>query len=303
MASRLVVLLGALLVPGVSGAQRPTTLPTFALERLNFDTSGLGSLVVGTGRSLEPGVARVSLQGHYEHLPLNFARTWDPGVTSVSLVENKLTGQLTAAVGLLPWLQVGTHLAYIVGQQGQSVLGVNPPEGGGLEAAWVSARVAPWRTRDGAPLNVAAELTAALPVGQARLLGRDAYTLLPRLQAGLDAESYQVGGEVGLLLRPRQDFTPLTSRPHDVLGNEVRLGATVTARGENDTATRPEVSLLLNLPLQGGRPSAEFLVGVRKHLVPSVDVFFLGGPGLGTAIDMPMLRLLVGATFVTTEAD
>src|SRR6218665_3056515 len=151
MASRLVVLLGAMLVPGVSGAQRPTTLPTFALERLNFDTSGLGSLVVGTGRSLEPGVARVSLQGHYEHLPLNFARTWDPGVTSVSLVENKLTGQLTAAVGLLPWLQVGTHLAYIVGQQGQSVLGVNPPEGGGLEAAWVSARAAPWRTRGGGP--------------------------------------------------------------------------------------------------------------------------------------------------------
>ncbi|ATB30260.1 OmpA domain protein [Melittangium boletus DSM 14713] len=287
----------------MSAAQQPRTLPVFALERLHFDTSGMGSLVVGTGRSLEPGVARVSVQSHYERLPLNFARTWDPGITSVSLVENKLTGQLTAAVGVRPWLQVGTHLAYILGQQGQSVLGMSPPNGGGLEAAWASARVAPWRTRDGSPLNVAAELTAALPVGQARLLGREAYLFLPRLQAGIAAEGYQVGGEVSLLLRPRQDFTALTSRPHDVLGNEVRLGATVTSRGENDTATRPEVSMLLNLPLQGGRPSAEFLVGVRKHLVPSVDLFFLGGPGVGTAIDLPTLRLLVGASFVTAEAD
>ncbi|HZI04802.1 MAG TPA: hypothetical protein VEZ71_12300 [Archangium sp.] len=66
------------------------SLPGFGLQRLQFEPSGLGSLVVGTGRTLDPGVVRVSVQAHDEHLPLNFARTWDPGITVFGLVENKL---------------------------------------------------------------------------------------------------------------------------------------------------------------------------------------------------------------------
>jgi hypothetical protein len=72
----------------------------------------------------------------------------------------------------------------------------------------------------------------------------------------------------------------------------------------NKTATRPELSVLLNLPLQGGRPSGEVLVGVRKHVARGlVDLYFLGGPGLGTALDMPILRFLVGASFATDKVD
>lgn len=297
------VVLGALLAPAVVLAQTPAILPVFALQRLGADTSGLGSLVVGTGRVLEPGQLRVSLQAHYEHLPLNFVRSWDPAVTTLGLVENKVSGQLGAAVGVLPWLQVGAHLAYILDQRGNAFMGLRPPEGGGLESAWVSARVAPWRMNDGAPLNLAVELTAALPVGQERLLGREDYALLPRLQAGVQGEGYQVGGELGVLVRPRHDLSALTGRPQDVLGSEVRLAAAVTSRGPNKTSTRPEVSFLLNLPVQGGRPSAEVLVGVRKHAWPGLDLFFLGGPGVGTAIDMPTLRVIAGAAFFSSTAD
>ncbi|WP_434385754.1 flagellar motor protein MotB [Melittangium boletus] len=303
MASRMLLVLGALLLPGVSGAQGARSLPVFALERLRFDTSGLGSLVVGTGRSLEPGVVRVSMQGHYEHLPLNFARDWDPGVTTTSLIENKLSGHLTAAVGVTPWLQVGGQFAYIIGQRGQSILGLSAPDGGGLEAAWVSARVAPWRMTGGAPLNVAAEFAAALPVGQARLLAHDAYALLPRVQLGYTGGDFQVGGEVGLLLRPRHDLGSFSGRAHDVLGNELRLGATVTALGQNKTSTRPEVSALCSVPTQGGRLGVEVLLGVRKHVASAVDLFFLGGPGLGTAVDVPTLRVLAGASFSSGAAD
>lgn len=305
MAHRFLVLCGLLVVSGPALAQDGLPLPGFELQRLRFEPSGLGSLVVGTGRTLDPGVFRVSVQGHYEHLPLNFRRSWAPEVSAIGMVENKFTTHVTAAVGVLPWLQVGAQVPFIVGQRGSIWRRSNtlPPDGQGLSTPWVSVRVAPLQMKNGAPLNVAAELAAGLPVGRQELLARDEFVLSPRLQLGLQGESFQLGTEVEALLRPSRDLSAMTGREHDVVGSELRLGATVTARGENSTATRPEVSLLLNLPLQGGRVSAEVLVGVRKHLLPGLDIYFLGGPGLGTAVDMPLLRVLAGAAFSTGPAD
>ena len=120
MKSSLLALFCALATSGLAEAQPPPRLlPAFTLQRLRLEPSGLGSLVVGTGRTLEPGVLRVSMQAHYEHLPLNFARSWDPGVTTFGLVENKLSGHVTAAVGVLPGLQLGAQLPYVLAQQGQ----------------------------------------------------------------------------------------------------------------------------------------------------------------------------------------
>lgn len=303
MVHRVLVLFSALLVPGLAVARGSDSLPGFDLQRLQFEPSGLGSLVVGTGRTLDPGLVRISAQVHYEHLPLNFAREWDPGVSATGLVENKLTGHLTAAVGVLPWLHLGAQLPYIIGQRGQPFMRTRPPNGQGLEDPWVSVRVAPLQVKNGAALNLAAELAAALPVGRAEILGRNTYSVSPKLQMGVQGEGYQAGLELGALLRPRYDLSPLTRRERDVVGSELRLGTTVTSRGMTSSFTRPELSLLLNLPLQGGRPSGEVLVGVRRHTVEGLDVYFLGGPGLGSAIDMPSLRLLVGASFVTGTAD
>jgi len=167
----------------------------------------------------------------------------------------------------------------------------------------VSVRLAPLRMKDGAGLNLAAEFAAALPVGRPEILGRDTFAVNPKPQLGVVGEGYQAGLELGALLRPRYDLSPLTKRERDVVGSELRLGTTVTARGKNSSSTRPELSVLLNVPLQGGRPSGEVLMGVRRHTVEGVDLYFLGGPGLGTAIDRPSVRLLVGASFVTGEAD
>jgi hypothetical protein len=300
---RLVVLLCALWVPGLALAQAPDPLPGFDLQRLQLETSGLGSLVVGTGRTLDPGVVRVSVQAHYEHLPLNFTRGWDPALNVVGLVERKFSGHVTAAVGVLPWLQLGAQLPYIFGQHGEPFLRTPAPNGQGLDEPWVSVRVAPLQVKNGAPLNLAAELSAALPVGRPEILGRDAYAVNPKLQLGVQSDGAQLGLELGALLRPRHDLSPLTRREQDVVGSELRLGATVTSRGMNSTATRPELSVLINLPMQGGQPSGEVLVGVRKHTVTGLDLYFLGGPGVGTAVDMPALRLVVGASFATGEAD
>ncbi|MET0402815.1 MAG: flagellar motor protein MotB [Cystobacter sp.] len=300
---RWLTLLCVLLTPLLGQAQASRPLPAFDLQRLSLEPSGLGSLVVGTGRTLQAGVLRVSLQGHYEHMPLNFLRTWDPGVNTSALVENKFSGHVTAALGVLSWLQLGAQLPYIIGQRGQQYRDLAPPEGGGLDSPWFSVRAALWRMDQGAPVNVAAELAAELPLGHRPVLGRDDYAVAPRLQLGFAGAGYQVGGEVGALLRPRHDLSALSRRAGDVVGSELRLGATVTSRGGNTTSTRPEVSLLLNLPLQGGQPSAEVLIGVRRRVTPGVDLYFLGGPGLGSAFDIPSVRLLAGAAFLTGEAD
>ncbi|HEX8441319.1 flagellar motor protein MotB [Archangium sp.] len=304
MLSRLPFLLCLLLAPGLSAAQVTRSLPGFDLQRLQLESSGLGSLVVGTGRTLAPGDFRVSVEAHYEHMPLNFRRAWDPIITNdLSVVENKFTTHVTAAVGVLSWLQVGAQVPFIVGQRGNPTRGVRPPDGQGLGTPWVSVRAAPWQMKNGAPLNLGVELAAGLPVGREDLLGRDTYAVHPSLQLGLQGDNFQVGGELGALLRPRHDLSPLSGREQDVLGNELRLGLTVTARGKNKTSTRPELSLLMGVPLQGGRLGYEVLVGVRKHLVSGLDLYFLGGPGLGTSIDMPAVRLLAGASFTTGGDD
>ncbi len=303
MAHRLLVLLCLLLAPGLSAAQGPKNLPAFDLQRLQFETSGLGSLVVGTGRTLDPGDFRVSVEAHYEHMPLNFSRTWDPVINVLGVVEDKFTTHVTAAVGVLPWLHVGAQVPFIVVQRGNSARGIVPPDGQGLGTPWVSVRAAPLQMKNGAPLNVGVELAAGLPVGREDILGRDTYEVHPRLQLGVQGDTFQVGGEAGLLLRPRHDLSPLTGREHDVLGNELRLGVAVTSRGKNKTSTRPEVSLLMGVPLQGGRLGYEVLVGVRKHVVRGLDLYFLGGPGLGTSVDMPVVRVLVGASFATGTND
>jgi hypothetical protein len=303
MVHRHLILLCVLLSPGLAVAQTSRSLPDFGLQRLQLEPSGLGSLVVGTGRTLDPGIVRVSVQAHYEHLPLNFVRSWAPGTNVLGSVENKLTGHLTAAVGVRPWLQLGAQLPYIIGQRGNTFRRTPPPDGQGLDSPWVSVRAAPLQVKNGASLNLAAELAAALPVGRAEILGRDTYAVHPKLQVGMQGESFQMGTEVGALLRPRYDLSPLSGREKDVVGSELRLGATVTSRGQNSSSTRPELSVLINLPLEGGRPSGEVLVGVRRHTVKGLDLYFLGGPGLGTTVDMPAIRLLVGASFVTGEAD
>jgi hypothetical protein len=164
----------------------------------------------------------------------------------------------------------------------------------------VGVRAALLRMDGGAPLNLALDVTAGLPVGRAELLARDDFAVQPRLQAGFMDEGFQVGGEVGLHLRQRRDLSEVW--PRAVVGNELRLGATITSRG--GTETRGEVSALLALPLQGGRASGEVLIGIRRHLGTSgLDLYILGGPGLGAAFDMPSFRVVGGVTFGTVKLD
>ncbi|HSP80314.1 MAG TPA: flagellar motor protein MotB [Myxococcaceae bacterium] len=301
MPSRILLLLSLLLLPAMGRAQTQR-LSGFELERLQLEPSGLGSLVVATGRILPAGVLRASVQAHYEQLPLAFSKQWNPS-EGLGLVERRLTVHAAFAYGVLPWLQLDAQLPYIIWQTGSPLLDVAPPVDSGMGTPWVGARAALLQMRQGAPMNVALEVSAGLPLGSAEALGRERYAVLPRLQLGFQGEGFQVGGEVGAYLRPRHDLRPVFHQSNAVLDDELRLGATITSLGATDTHTRREVSVLLSLPLTGGGTTIEVLVGVRKHTLPGLDLYVLGGPSIGNATDSPSFRVLAGASFATGEAD
>ncbi|MFP2925941.1 flagellar motor protein MotB [Pyxidicoccus sp. 3LG] len=291
--SSLTLLLGP--APAAAQAQR---LPNFNLQRLKLDPAGLGSLMVGTGRTLPKGMLRMAVQGHYEHLPLHFQTRWEPG-GGAGLVENRFTMDVTAAYGVLPWLEVAAEVPFIVSQGGTKHMNVAPPEGQGLGTPWLGVRTALLRPDFG--FQVAADLSAAVPVGSEELLARDEYAFLPRLQVGFLAEGWQVGAEAGVLLRKRQELSGVSGEPADVIGNELRLAGTVTSRAGEDT--RGEVSVLVGMPLKGGRVGAELLIAIRKHALSWMDLYVMGGPGVGAGLDTPTFRFVAGASFATSKVD
>nr|WP_216627208.1 flagellar motor protein MotB [Corallococcus exercitus] len=275
-------------------------LPTFDLQRLRLDPAALGSLVVGTGRTLAAGQLRVALNYHYEQLPLHFQTRWEPG-EGTGLVENKMTAHLTVGIGVLSWLELGGELPFVITQGGKPTLEYFGPKSGGLATPWLSARAALLRQTKGAPINMAVELTAGLPVGSREALAHEDYAWQPRLQLGYVGEGFQVGGEAGVLLRKRQDLGPVSYDPRDVVGNELRLGATVTSL--NGDTTRGEVSVLTGIPLDGGRVGAELLIAIRRHALSSLDLYVMGGPGVGAGLDTPTFRFVAGVSWATSKVD
>ncbi|MCP3097579.1 flagellar motor protein MotB [Myxococcus sp. K15C18031901] len=301
MPSRLaLVLLSALstvvvLSPSSASAQ---ALPTFNLQRLELDPAALGSLVVSTGRVLPQGMVRVALQGHYEYLPLHFQTRWEPG-GGMGLVENKFTADVTIAVGVLPWLQLDAEIPYILAQGGTAFRDVPAPKGSGMGSPWVGARVPVLNPDLG--LHLAVDVSTQLPVGDKALLARDDFALHPSLQVGYLAEGWQVGGQVGVLVRTKRDLSSLSAESKDVIGDELRVAATVTSRAGE--LTRGEVSVLTGIPLQGGRMGAELLVAIRRHATSWLDLYVLGGPGVGAGMDTPTFRFIAGASFSTSHVD
>jgi hypothetical protein len=275
-------------------------LPAFGLQRLQFDSNALGSLVSGTGRTLDSGIFRASFQIHYEQQPLTFEEGLLPR-GGQSLVEGKFTSHVTAAYGLLSWLELGAQLPLILNQAGSRTILAQTPVRSGLDTPWVGVRAGLLSVQRGAPVNLALDMTAGLPAGSGEALGYHKLALRPRLQFGIQADSFQVGAEVGVLLREKVDLRAFSQREHDVLGSEVRLAATVTSRGGRKT--RGELSMLAALPLEDSRKSVEVLLAIRRHALPWLDLYVLGGPGVSTAVDTPSFRVIAGASFSNARID
>ncbi|MFY0577289.1 hypothetical protein ACN28S_25875 [Cystobacter fuscus] len=105
---------------------------------------------------------------------------------------------------------------------------------------------------------------------------------------------FQTSLEAGVLFRPNI-LLPTSDSDWEVrtgASPEVRLGAALATMGKG---LRGE--LAVRATFANPKPSFELLGGIRFPLVPSLDAFVLGGPGIGEALGTPLYRVIMGISF------
>jgi OmpA-OmpF porin, OOP family len=272
---------------------QPAGLPEFELERLELNPNGKGSLLMGTGELLPVGGFRLSLAGQYENDPLVMYRD---GNRLGSVVGDRVTAHLLAAWAPMRWLELGVHLPVVAWQRGEdlSAQGVGAPARTGLSTPTVQVRLGLLSQRRDAPVDLALELGAGLPVGSVDTLSRDRLVRLsPKVMVGRRFGGLRAGVEAGMLVRPSVALSE-DADIQDELGNEVRLGAVLATTGDG---LRGELNVRGTLPLTREPSSLELLAGLRLPVGESTEIYALGGPGFGDAPGTPTFRLLLGAAF------
>jgi OOP family OmpA-OmpF porin len=288
-AVRLCVAACLLLSPSVFA--QPASVAPFELERLELNPNARGSLVLGTGELLPAGSARLSLTGHYENNPLSLYRE---GERLGAVVGDRVTGHLLAAWAPMRWLELGVQVPLVVWQRGDdlSARGVAAPASSGLGTPLVHVRLGLLSQRHQAPVDLALELGAGLPLGSAEALSRDGIVrITPKVMAGRDFGWLRAGAEAGVLVRPAVVLGDGT-KVQDEVGNELRLGAVLATQGKG---LRGEFNVRGSVPLAARESrSVEVLAGVRLPVGSAAEVYALGGPGFGDAPGTPAFRVLLG---------
>ena len=288
----------AALVLSTTALAQPAGLPEFELERMEFNPSGTGSLLINSGQLLPDGRFRFSLIGHYESRPLT-PELIDPseedGLREVPLVNHRTTGHLIAAYGLGDTLEVGLQFPIILSQE-QGRLANSPfgaPEGGlKLGTPIASFNVGVMQQSTSFPVDLAAGVSVGLPVGSDRALARESsLRAIPRIMLGRETEGLRAGFELGADLRPR---VRIGQGDNQEAYNRLRLGASVASTGEG---VRYEADILMWVPFGREFLTLETLAGVRGPLSSDVEVFALGGLGFGDTLGNPDFRLMMGAAF------
>jgi outer membrane protein OmpA-like peptidoglycan-associated protein len=276
---------------------QPEGLPGFELERLELNPNGRGSLVMGTGELLPAGGFRLSLLGHYEKDPLVL---YANGTPVGALVGHRATAHLLVAWAPLRWLEVGAQVPMVVWQRGDDLAGrgLAAPAATGLSTPSVHVRVGLLSQRREAPVDLAVELGAGLPVGSAEAIARDTtFRFSPKVMVGRRFGLLRAGVEAGALVRPTVTLIA-DQNVQDEVGNEVRLGAVLATTG---SGLRGELNVRGTVPLTRQPGSLELLAGVRMPLGSLAEVYALGGPGFGDTPGTPSFRVLLGVALGGAE--
>jgi outer membrane protein OmpA-like peptidoglycan-associated protein len=286
-------LTGLLLAGGVALASGPGVLPAFELERLELNPGAAGSLLVGTGELLPEGELRLSAVGHYQHQPLVLAR----GRERLEVVGNRVTTHLAAAWAPFRWLALEAQVPLVALQRGDDLgaMGIAPLAEHGMATPSLGLRVALLSQLKGGPLDVALGLGVGLPLGSASLLARDeGLSYAPRVMVGRRFGAFRMALEVQGLVRPLLQTSANALYTQADIGNELRFGAAVATVGQR---LRWELDVRGSVSLVSEPSSVELLLGPRYLLNPSVEVFALGGLGVGSAPGTPLFRVMVGTAF------
>ncbi|MBN1208255.1 MAG: OmpA family protein [Myxococcaceae bacterium] len=288
----------AVLVLSTSALAQPAGLPEFEVERLEFNPSGAGSLLINSGQLLPGGRFRLGLIGHYENKPLTpelIDPAEDDGFREVVVVNHRTTGHLVAAYGLGDTLEVGLQVPLLLSQEQGNVSNsaFGAPEGGfklGTPIANIALGI--MQQSESFPVDLAAGVSVGLPLGSPDSLAREnSLRATPRIMVGRETEGLRAGFEIGADLRPR---VAIGAGDNSEAYNRLRLGVGVSSVGEG---VRYEANVLMWLPFGREFLAAETLVGVRGPLSDTFEVFAMGGMGFGDTLGTPDFRVLMGMAF------
>ncbi|MDQ3262877.1 MAG: Ig-like domain-containing protein [Myxococcota bacterium] len=281
--------LGALaLLLTVPEARAQTALPSLEVEALRLNAGAADGLASGAGLLLEQGALRLSLTGHHERDPLVYFRN---GQRVGAIVANRASAHLAVAWAPLQWLEVGAQLPVVLLQTGDdlSTHGLGSPEQSTVGTSLLQARAALWQQSRGGLLDLALGLGVQLPMGGSGAVASEP-GLLGQVEAGYALTSWlRMGGQLGLALRPSSTFDGQALRRSTVEG---ALLVHTVGKG-----LRGELSWHTALPTEGGPLRNELFAGARLPLGKWVEIYGLGGIGLGSAPGTPAYRILAGAAF------
>ncbi|MDC0713578.1 OmpA family protein [Stigmatella sp. ncwal1] len=284
-----VTMAATLLAGSLASAQSTAQLPSFDLERLETNV-GRGTLLVGNGELMVPGGLSISLLGHYQRLPLEV----DDGEQQLAVVRDRATALLSASYGVLPWLEMGVQVPFVLWQQGEDPtnVGLARLTAQGLGTPLIQARLGLLSRNYRQPVDLSADLGVGLPVGAGDALAGDTGPRFQvRMVAGTTIGWLHPSLEAGVLFRPAILLATPQGADQPGARSEIRLGAGLTTTGKG---FRGELGLRATLSPQ---VSVDLLGGVRFPLLVGLETFILGGPGLGGAPGSPSLRLLAGVSF------
>jgi OOP family OmpA-OmpF porin len=289
--------LAALLVSSVALAQE-SSLPSFELERLELNPSGVGSLLVGSGELLTNGDYRFSLTSHYERDPLVLYRD---DLRVGTLVRYRTTAHLAMAYGLWNRLEVAAQVPLVLFQRGDDLrsFGVGMPDRGlSLGTPTLAVRVKLLSESDGNAMDLSLGVHGSPRVGSSQALASEVRAAPSLMMGRRVTDSLRFAFNAGLMMRPRVVLTP-DENIQDELGHELRLGAALASTGPG---LRGEFALIGSVPFARQGYSVEALGGARLPVSETVEVFAMGGVGHGNAPGTPAFRMLLGMAFGKSTA-
>jgi len=279
------------------GAMAQTALPTFDLERLQLNPSLVGAVSVGTGELLPSNTWKVSLVGQYAHRQLMLGRR-TPTQTSYDITSRIVSGRTTAtlmgAYAFSDRIELDVALPVVVYQQGRD-LATYGLESSAIGSPVVMPRVGLLSRRD-APFDLAVGAGIGIPVGLGTGLAQEAWSFMPSVMTDYSFGSFRLATEVGARLRPqsRINIAVPEENVEDEMGHEIRLGGAWMQTGRR---LRFEANAWLRIPLVRQTVSGEVLGGFRWLLNTEIEMFLLGGVGIGRAAGTPTFRVLGGISF------
>lgn len=289
--------LAALLLSSSAFAQ-DSALPSFELERLELNPSGVGSLLVGSGELLTDGDYRLSLTNHYERDPLVLYRNEEQVGT---LVRYRTTAHLAMAYGLWNRLELAAQVPVVLFQRGDDLrsFGVGMPgQGLSLGTPTLALRVKLLAEGDGNPLDLSLGVHGSPQVGSSQALASEVRAAPSLMMGRRVSDSLRFAFNAGLMMRPRVVLTP-DENIQDELGHELRLGAALASTGPG---LRGEFAVIGSVPFGRQGYALEALGGARLPVSQSVELFAMSGVGYGNAPGTPSFRVLLGVAYGKSAA-